>query len=219
MYHPPSGGALDRRFSFIEARPGRPDRSFLVSQSSDAQDGPTGTPQTTGSTGARDHGVGASPSDSPVDPGDERFMQLALDEARRAEELDEVPIGTVIVRDGEILARAHNQVRALSDPTAHAEILAVRAATAASGDIRLVGTTVYTTVEPCFMCAGALVHARVRRVVWAVRDPKFGGCRSLGQVLTHPDANHRVEITEGVCAEASRDLLRSFFQSKRNAHS
>ena len=107
---------------------------------------------------------------------DERFMDLALAEARAARQADEVPVGAVVVLEGEVIGRGHNRTRAEADPTQHAEIVAVRAAARALGAQRLVGATVYTTVEPCFMCAGALAHARVARVVWAVRDPKFGGC-------------------------------------------
>jgi tRNA(adenine34) deaminase len=142
-------------------------------------------------------------------------MQLAVEEAIRAGEEDEVPIGAVVVRDGEVLARAHNRTRTLLDPTAHAELLAISAAARGAGAMRLPGSVVYTTVEPCFMCAGALVHARVRRVVWAVRDPKFGGCVSLGAVLDAPGQNHAVLHSEGVCADAARELLVKFFQRKR----
>jgi len=158
---------------------------------------------------------GSVPQPRPAVSDDERFMALALDEARRAEALDEVPIGAVIVQAGEVVASAHNMTRLRQDPTAHAEMLAIRAAVRATGDLRLVGATVYTTVEPCFMCAGALSHARVERVVWGVRDAKFGGCASLGQVLCDPRLNHRATITEGVHAEEARALLQSFFRSKR----
>ena len=146
---------------------------------------------------------------------DLRWMRAALEEAACAAELDEVPIGAVVVLDGRIVGRAHNRTRTLADPTAHAEILAVSAAARATGAMRLPGAVVYSTVEPCFMCAGALVHARIRRVVWAVRDPKFGGCASLGAVLDAPGQNHRVEHDEGVCAAEARDLLVQFFQRKR----
>ena len=156
------------------------------------------------------------PEDTRVD--DERFMRLALEEAcQAAEVLDEVPIGAVVVQDGEVVARAHNQTRTRSDPTAHAELIAISEAARATGSMRLVGATVYTTVEPCFMCAGALSHARVARVVWGVRDPKFGACVSLGQVLSEPGLNHQVEWSEGVCADEARDLLQTFFRSKRAA--
>ncbi|MAE28926.1 MAG: tRNA adenosine(34) deaminase TadA [Planctomycetota bacterium] len=146
---------------------------------------------------------------------DEAFMALALEEARRAAARDEVPVGAVIVLKGTVLARAHNETRARRDPTAHAEMLAVSQAAAALGDMRLTGATVYSTVEPCFMCAGALSHARVERAVWGVRDPKFGACASLGGVLTDTRLNHRARITEGVLADEARRLLREFFQSKR----
>ncbi len=146
---------------------------------------------------------------------DRRWMELALDEARRAERADEVPIGAVVVRDGEVLGRGHNQTRRRRDATAHAELVALRMAFEATGDARLPGATVYTTVEPCFMCAGALSHARVARVVWGVRDEKFGGCASLGNVLGDPRLNHRAEVTEGVGADEARELLQRFFQNKR----
>jgi tRNA(adenine34) deaminase len=146
---------------------------------------------------------------------DERFMQLALAEARAARDADEVPIGALVVLAGEVVARAHNRVRAGPDPTAHAELLALREAALRLGSVRLVDCVVYSTVEPCFMCAGALVHARVRRTVFAVRDPKFGGCVSLGRVLDHPGANHRVEMDEGVGADESRALLQEFFRARR----
>ena len=146
---------------------------------------------------------------------DRLWMQEALRAARRALEADEVPIGACVVRDGELLASGHNRTRTRRDPTAHAELLAVQAAARHTGDMRLVGATVYTTVEPCFMCAGALVHARVERVVWGVRDPKFGAGASLGQVLDHPQANHRIVFHEGVLADEARELLQGFFRAKR----
>lgn len=142
-------------------------------------------------------------------------MLEALREAQGALAADEVPIGAVIVRDGVVLGRGRNRCRERRDPTAHAELEALREAFAATGDMRLPGVTVYTTVEPCFMCAGALSHARVARVVWAVRDPKFGGAASLGSVLTDPRLNHRAEVAEGVLADEARALLQGFFRSKR----
>ena len=142
-------------------------------------------------------------------------MGLALDEARAAEAEDEVPIGALVVLGERVVARAHNSTHARRDPTAHAELLALSAAARAERALRLPGATVYTTVEPCFMCAGALLHARVERVVWAVRDPKFGGCASLGEILSHPRANHRVSIREGVRADEARALLQTFFRKKR----
>ncbi len=146
---------------------------------------------------------------------DRFFMDLALEEARAAEREDEVPIGAVVVQGGVLIARGHNRTRAMADPTAHAELVAVREAARALGVQRLIGATVYTTVEPCFMCAGALAHARVARVVWGVRDPKFGGCASLGAVLSDPRLNHRSELVEGVRADEARALLQAFFRKQR----
>lgn len=146
---------------------------------------------------------------------DERYMDLALAEARAARDEDEVPVGAIVVVDGRVVGRGHNRTRAEADPTQHAELVAVRAAARSLGLQRLVGATVYTTVEPCFMCAGALAHARVARVVWAVRDPKFGGCASLGRVLSDPRLNHTAAVVEGVRADEARALLQTFFQSKR----
>jgi tRNA(adenine34) deaminase len=152
---------------------------------------------------------------TPPSPEDEAFMALALEEARRAAAQEEVPVGAVIVLEGTVIARAHNETRARRDPTSHAEMLVISRAAAATGDMRLVGATIYSTVEPCFMCAGALSHARIERAVWGVRDPKFGACASLGEVLTDTRLNHRARITEGVLADEARGLLLEFFQSKR----
>lgn len=142
-------------------------------------------------------------------------MALALEEARAAEREDEVPIGAVVVLDGKVVARAHNQTRTRRDPTAHAELLALSRAARSLAAQRLPGAVVYTTVEPCFMCAGALLHARAARVVWGVRDPKFGGCASLGNVLGDARLNHQVDITENVRADEARTLLQEFFRKKR----
>ncbi|MBI1380136.1 MAG: tRNA-specific adenosine deaminase [Planctomycetaceae bacterium] len=144
-------------------------------------------------------------------------MEAALAEARRALREEEVPIGAAVLLDGKVVGLGHNRTRADIDPTGHAEILALRAACAAVGANRLVGATVYTTVEPCFMCAGALMHARVARVVWAVRDPKFGACASLAEVLRHPGLNHRVDQAEGLMADEARALLQGFFRAIRAA--
>ena len=148
-------------------------------------------------------------------------MELALEQARAAAAMDEVPIGAVVLGpsgDGDdhvVLARAHNRTRIDGDPTAHAEMLAMRAAAQVIGHNRLLGCTLVTTVEPCFMCAGACVHARLARVIWAVRDPKFGGAASLGEVLSHPGLNHQVPFLEGVAADEARTLMQEFFRSKR----
>jgi tRNA(adenine34) deaminase len=143
-------------------------------------------------------------------------MGWALEQARQARARDEVPIGAVVVLDGEIVGLGSNATRGGTDPTAHAELLAISAAARAVGAQRLVGATVYSTVEPCFMCAGALLHARVARVVWGVRDEKFGACASLAQVLSDRRLNHQVAITEGVRADEARELLQQFFRSKRS---
>jgi tRNA(adenine34) deaminase len=148
---------------------------------------------------------------------DVAFMRLALEQATRARDLDEVPIGCVIVIGERVVAAAHNATQSETDPTRHAEIAALSSAARSLGLGRLVAAEVFTTLEPCFMCAGALLHARVKRVVWAVRDPKFGGCASLGRVLSDPRANHQAEIVEGVCADEARALLQTFFRGKRAA--
>lgn len=157
----------------------------------------------------------AAPDSPARSTGDDAWMSLALAAARDAEAQDEVPIGAVVVLDGVAIGRGHNLTRTRCDPTAHAEMIAITEAARAVGAMRIPGAVVYTTVEPCFMCAGALSHARVARVVWAVRDPKFGGCVSLGRVLDDPRLNHRAEITEGVRADEARVLLQEFFRKKR----
>ena len=149
---------------------------------------------------------------------DLRFMREALDQAALARDADEVPVGAVIVLDGAVIGRGYNQTRTRLDPTAHAEVLAVREAAERVGVLRLPGAVCYSTLEPCFMCAGALSHARIARVVWAARDPKFGGCASLGDVLTDERMNHRATITEGVYAAESAELLQLFFRSKRGGN-
>lgn len=146
---------------------------------------------------------------------DRAGIALALALAEEARDADEVPIGAIVVRDGVLLGVGRNECRARRDGTAHAEMIALADAFRRTGDMRLPGAVVFTTVEPCFMCAGALSHARVARVVWAVRDPKFGGCASLGEVLTDPRLNHRAELREGVFAEEAAELLRAFFRAKR----
>lgn len=149
----------------------------------------------------------------PVDH--ERWMRAALDEAMLAAEEDEVPVGAVVVLDGRIIGRGHNRTEATHDPTAHAEILAIGAAAAALGDWRLTGADLYVTLEPCAMCAGAMQLGRVRRVVFGPRDPKFGACGSVLNVVEAPRLNHQVEVVEGVLAAESRFALRSFFRKLR----
>lgn len=142
-------------------------------------------------------------------------MRMALEEARRAPDHDDVPIGTVVVLRGEILASAHNERELRRDPTAHAEILALRAAAAKVGSWRLEGTSVYVTLEPCPMCAGAMVLARVSTLVYGPQDPRAGAALSLYNVVQDPRLNHQVELLDGVLAEECGDLLRRFFAERR----
>ncbi len=146
---------------------------------------------------------------------DQDFMQLALTEARQAAEAGEVPIGAVIVREGVIVARGQNRVLRSLDPTAHAEIVAMRAAANFVGNYRLLGCTLYVTLEPCAMCAGAMTHARIARLVYAAPDPKAGACGSVLAVLNHPQLNHQMLVEQGILAEESAELLRSFFRERR----
>jgi len=145
----------------------------------------------------------------------ERAMELALAEARRAEEHGDVPIGAALLRDGELLAAAGNERELRGDPTAHAEVLAIRAAAAALGGWRLADTTLYVTLEPCAMCAGAIVLARIPTVVFAAPDPKAGAAGSVLDVLAEPALNHRPHVIAGVHAAESATLLRNFFASRR----
>ena len=142
-------------------------------------------------------------------------MRRALALAKAAAAADEVPVGAVVVADGEILGEAHNRPRSLNDPTAHAEILALRAAAERAGHWWLNGATLYVTLEPCAMCSGALVLARLDRVVYAASDPKAGMAGSLACIPQDPRLNHRVGITAGVLAEEAGALLRSFFRARR----
>ena len=148
-------------------------------------------------------------------PRDEYFMRLALREAERALEHDDVPIGAVIVRDGEVLAAARNERELRGDPTAHAEVLALREASARLGTWRLLDTILYVTLEPCAMCAGAIVLGRVPRVVYAADDPKAGAAGSVLDVLGESRLNHRPVVTGGLLAAEAADLLRAFFAAKR----
>jgi tRNA(adenine34) deaminase len=142
-------------------------------------------------------------------------MQAALTEARLAAEAGEVPIGAVVLRDGTIVARAQNRVLRDLDPTAHAEMVALRAAAAAVGNYRLNGCALYVTLEPCAMCAGAMIHARLDRLVFAALDPKAGAAGSVLEVLNHPQLNHRMVVEQGILAEESAELLRGFFRERR----
>lgn len=142
-------------------------------------------------------------------------MEQALDEAHQAEAEGEVPVGAVVVQNGEVIARAHNRPVSACDPTAHAEMLALRAAAEHLGNYRLSGCDVYTTLEPCAMCAGALVHARIRRLVYAAADPKAGAVHSHLRLLEASHLNHRVEVVSGVLAEEAAALLQRFFALRR----
>lgn len=149
---------------------------------------------------------------------DTHFMQEALRQARKAYAADEVPVGAVIVnREGDIIGRAYNQVELLKDATAHAEMIAITQAEAAVGDWRLKGCTLYVTKEPCPMCAGAIVHTRLDRVVFGLSDPKAGAAGSAMNLLDHPGLNHRCLVTSGVCLDETRAIIQDFFKIKREA--
>ena len=148
-------------------------------------------------------------------PEDQVWMMEALAEARRAAEIGEVPIGAIVVLNGEILGRGHNRREIDGDPLAHAEVLAIRAAAWRMGGWRLSGATMYVTLEPCPMCAGALVNSRIQRLVYGAADPKAGYCGSLGNLVQDPRLNHRLEVTAGVLESESAALLRGFFASLR----
>jgi len=156
------------------------------------------------------------PEDAAADP-QERLMALALERAREAEGHGDVPIGAVLARGEEVLAAAGNERELRRDPTAHAEILAIRAAAEALGGWRLPDTTLYVTLEPCAMCAGAIVLARIPAVVYAAPDPKAGAAGSVLNVLAEPALNHRPEVTAGVLETESATLLRNFFASRRES--
>ena len=146
---------------------------------------------------------------------DARWMSIALEEARAAGAAGEVPVGAVAVCDDELLAREHNRTRERGDPTAHAEVLALRKASAEVGDWRLAECTLYVTLEPCAMCAGAIVLSRIRRLVFATNDPKAGMCGSLGNLVQDERLNHRVSVDSGVSEEEAAGLLRDFFRERR----
>ncbi len=147
---------------------------------------------------------------------DERYMRIALAEAEKALEKGEIPVGAVVVTGDGMLVRAHNMRETYSDPTAHAEIIALRRAARRAGTWRLCGATLYCTLEPCCMCAGAMVNARIERVVYGVSDPKSGACGSVTNVLELKALNHSVVGAGGVLAEEGLGLLRAFFEPRRN---
>jgi tRNA(adenine34) deaminase len=146
---------------------------------------------------------------------DELYMEEALGQARRAETAGEVPVGAIVVCDGRIVGRGWNRNLSDSDPTAHAEIIALREAGRATGNHRLLNCEMFVTIEPCAMCAGALVHARLKRLVYGADDPKAGAVHSVISVLNHPQLNHRMEITGGVLAARCQELLQTFFRARR----
>jgi tRNA(adenine34) deaminase len=146
---------------------------------------------------------------------DLEFMQSALDEARTAAENGEVPIGAVLVHEGKIISRGYNRTLTDNDPTAHAEMVAIRAAAQIIGNHRLNGTSLYVTVEPCAMCAGALIQARIARLIYGCAEQKGGAIRTCFQVLDHPAVNHHVEVTSGIMAEECVAVMKEFFTQRR----
>jgi tRNA(adenine34) deaminase len=155
------------------------------------------------------------PASQPFFPRDEYFMRLALREAARALEHGDVPVGAVIVHDGEVIGAGHNERELRSEPTAHAEMIALREAAAALRGWRLLDTVLYVTLEPCAMCAGAIVLARIPRVVYGAADPKAGAAGSILNVLDTPQLNHRPQVASGLLAEDAAGLLRAFFAQRR----
>ena len=149
--------------------------------------------------------------------GDMDYMRAAIEEALAAERDGEVPVGAVVVFEGAIVGRGNNRVLRDSDPTAHAEIVAMRAAGQMLGNYRLERCTLYVTLEPCAMCAGAILHARIQRLVYAATDPKAGACGSVLSVMNHPQLNHKVQVEAGLLAEECGALLTNFFRARRQA--
>jgi tRNA(adenine34) deaminase len=148
---------------------------------------------------------------------DEEFMRAALELAREGRERGEVPVGAVLVMDGEIVGRGFNQPVGLNDPTAHAEIVALRQAGQETGNYRLPGSTMYVTIEPCQMCVGAMVHARVARVVYGTAEPKAGAIESAMRAHEHPSLNHRLEVTGRVLEDDCREVIQAFFKERRSS--
>jgi tRNA(adenine34) deaminase len=147
---------------------------------------------------------------------DAKAMLAALAEARSAAVAGEVPIGAVIVHDGKIISRGQNRVLRENDPAAHAEIVSIREAARVLGNYRLNGCSLFVTLEPCAMCAGAMIHARLDRLVFAAADPKAGACGSVLAVLNHPQLNHQMQVEQGIMADEAAELLRSFFRERRS---
>jgi tRNA(adenine34) deaminase len=147
---------------------------------------------------------------------DAAWMEQALEQARLGAAAGEVPVGALVIKDGEVLGRGHNRNLLENDPTAHAEIVALRQAAARLGNHRLAGCVMVATIEPCSMCAGALVHARIARLVYGAGDPKAGAAGSVIQVINHPRLNHKMEVTAGVLADQCSEILQDFFRRKRD---
>ena len=148
-------------------------------------------------------------------PDDLTCMELALAEARMAAEAGEVPVGVLVINKGEIIGRAGNRNLGDHDPTAHAEILALRQAAQHLGNHRLTGCTLYATIEPCAMCAGAVIHARIARLVYGAKDPKAGAAGSILEVINHPRLNHKMEVVSGVLGDRCSEILQDFFRRRR----
>ena len=147
--------------------------------------------------------------------GDEKFMRLALEQAKKAEEEGEVPVGAILVKDEKIISRAYNQPISKHDPTAHAEIQLLRFAGQELKNYRLIGTSLYVTLEPCAMCLGAIMHARVERIIYSAHDPKSGACGSSENLINAICFNHKINVVSGVLENESRQLLKNFFNSRR----
>jgi len=145
----------------------------------------------------------------------EKFMRDALEEAKKAYKKDEVPVGAVIVKDGKIIARGHNLVKKKKDPCGHAEIITIRKACKKLNNERLNGTSLYVNIEPCSMCAGAIILARIEKVVYGADDPKTGACGSVFEIINSPKNNHKVEVVKGIMRQECAEILREFFKEKR----
>ena len=146
---------------------------------------------------------------------DEKWMKIAIQEAKKAEKEDEVPVGAVLVKDGLVIAKAHNQPISTNDATAHAEIQLIRAAGKIQGNYRLTGTTLYVTLEPCAMCLGAMMHARIKRIVYGAHDPKTGVCGSSENLIDANCFNHKIDLVSGVLENECKQLIKKFFISRR----
>jgi tRNA(adenine34) deaminase len=163
----------------------------------------------------KNHQTSTAREPSALTTSDELWMEEALRSAQRALEAGEVPVGAVVVCEGRIVGRGWNRSISDCDPTAHAEMIALREAGAALGNYRLAGCELFATIEPCAMCAGALVHARIKRLIYGADDPKAGAVHSVMQVLNHPELNHEMEVRGGVLAGRSAEMLQAFFKSRR----